>query len=168
MMTADEIIEEGCIQVAEKLRFSFEAMRGGCGSPIEEMFLAALLWDAATGLSHINIQFFGGDFTFGQPHVFPGASLDVWMQARVGNYRADFLLDHMTDAGQRKIVVVECDGHDFHDRTKEQARHDRQRDRFMASLGIVCLRFTGSEIFADAMKCAAEALSQSLEISGVQ
>lgn len=85
-------------------------------------------------------------------------------QVQIGRYRADFVLfatvEQIITGDDRHYallrVVIECDGHDHHDLTKEQARHDRQRDRWMQSKGLSVLRFTGSEIFKDADKCAAE------------
>jgi hypothetical protein len=53
-------------------------------------------------------------------------------------------------------VVVECDGHEFHERTKEQARADKSRDRELTAMGYTVLHFTGSEIHADPWKCARE------------
>jgi very-short-patch-repair endonuclease len=53
-------------------------------------------------------------------------------------------------------VAVECDGHDFHERTKEQAERDRRRDRDLQTEGWRVLRFTGSEIHRSAAGCAAQ------------
>lgn len=53
-------------------------------------------------------------------------------------------------------IFIECDGHDFHERTKEQAARDRQRDRQLQQTGRHVLRFTGSEIYADPVMCAAQ------------
>ena len=50
-------------------------------------------------------------------------------------------------------VVVECDGHDFHERTKEQARKDRRRDRELQAKGYLVLRYTGSEVWRDPWGC---------------
>lgn len=75
-------------------------------------------------------------------------------QVPIGKYRADFLL---TLHGQK--LVVECDGHDFHERTKEQAKKDRSRDRFLTNEGYTVIRFTGSEVWSDAWKCAQEAIT---------
>ncbi|WP_017182260.1 endonuclease domain-containing protein [Sphingobium xenophagum] len=74
-------------------------------------------------------------------------------QVQIGAYRADFVL---TSDAQR--LVVECDGHDFHERTKRQAARDRARDRSMLEAGYQVMRFTGSEIYADAMACARQAV----------
>ena len=53
-------------------------------------------------------------------------------------------------------LVVECDGHEFHERTKEQAQRDKSRDREIMAAGFRTLRFTGSEIYRNAEKCALE------------
>lgn len=60
--------------------------------------------------------------------------------------------------------AVEIDGHEFHEKTKDQAKADRQRERWiirhpLAHIDAV-IRFTGSEVFADPVRCADEALSQ--------
>lgn len=69
-------------------------------------------------------------------------------QKQIGKYRVDFYLSYMTDTGLAEFII-ECDGHDFHERTKAQARHDKQRDRFFTQNGYIVLRYTGSEIFKD-------------------
>lgn len=80
-------------------------------------------------------------------------------QARILGYVADFLVEFHADLIGDPFssrFVVECDGHDFHERTKEQAAHDRKRDRVMQHEGIGVLRFTGSEIWKDPMACGRE------------
>lgn len=69
------------------------------------------------------------------------------------------LLDHLKQNGLTDIcgkwvsLVVECDGHDFHEKTKEQAKRDKSRDRDLQAAGITVLRFTGSEIYNDINQC---------------
>lgn len=75
----------------------------------------------------------------------------VTPQFEIGPYRVDFAL-----FSTGKKVAVECDGHDFHEKTKEQAQRDKKRDRFLQLKGWAVLRFTGSEIYKDADRCAAE------------
>lgn len=70
-------------------------------------------------------------------------------QFRVGGYRADFAI-FVEDAVK---ICVECDGHDYHERSKEQAQRDRERDRYFTCDGWKMLRFTGSEIWRDPRKC---------------
>jgi very-short-patch-repair endonuclease len=47
---------------------------------------------------------------------------------------------------RRPVVIVECDGHEFHERTPEQASNDRRRDRRLQRYRIPPLRFTGTDI----------------------
>lgn len=54
------------------------------------------------------------------------------------------------------VCIIECDGHDYHERTKEQAMHDRARDRAFQAAGIPVFRFTGSEIYNNPFGCAGE------------
>lgn len=85
-------------------------------------------------------------------------SVLVQPQATWKEYRFDFLIIARfgpPPAGTIRIVV-ECDGHDFHERTKEQAAHDRSRDRALTAAGFKVFRFTGSEIFRGAEKCVWE------------
>lgn len=81
------------------------------------------------------------------------SDVGIEVQYEIGRYRLDFALFCGT-----KRVDVECDGHDFHERTKEQARRDRSRDRALQAAGWIVCRFTGSEIHRDAAACAVEAL----------
>lgn len=70
-------------------------------------------------------------------------------------YRADFLI-HIQTSHSPEWLVIECDGHEFHERTKQQAAYDRQRDREMLSMGVFVIRFTGSEIHNYPSKCGQE------------
>lgn len=47
----------------------------------------------------------------------------------------------------------------YHEKTKEQAKRDKARDRYFQSLGLIVLRYTGSEIYKNPLKCALDALS---------
>lgn len=76
-----------------------------------------------------------------------GIDVMVVPQSVVGRYRTDFMLS-VGPYGSRKGVIIECDGHEFHEKTKEQAKRDKKRDRQLARECPV-LRFTGSEIFQD-------------------
>lgn len=67
-------------------------------------------------------------------------------QKQIGKYQVDFLISATFSDTQ---VIIECDGHDFHEKTKEQAKHDKERDRWLTSQGYKILRYTGSEIYND-------------------
>lgn len=53
-------------------------------------------------------------------------------------------------------IAIECDGHDYHERTKEQAARDKSRDRQLLRDGWLVMRFTGSEIYNYPRECVAE------------
>ncbi len=72
-----------------------------------------------------------------------------------GEFRVDFYLAASID-GQGIQLVVECDGHDFHEKTKEQARRDKKRDRALKLAGFDVIRFAGSEIWENPRACAQE------------
>lgn len=82
----------------------------------------------------------------------------VLPQAQIAGWRTDFLICATQNGPSGKNswrkVIVECDGHDFHERTKEQAAKDRSRDRDAQMSGLHILRFTGSEIWRDPWGCA--------------
>lgn len=86
--------------------------------------------------------------------------VSVVPQARIGAYRVDFLLQQHLIAPDELYgpVVVELDGHDFHDKNKHQRAYEKARDRFLVSNRYRVLHFTGSEVVADPYKVAFEAL----------
>lgn len=131
---------------------AIEGSKAKCESPIERMLIESFI------MSHI----YAGK---GVPPIddMDGSTLDpLWgikTQYKIGNYRADFLFINW----EGRVVLVECDGHDFHERTKEQAARDRKKDREIQAEGYVILRYTGSEIFANPFYCAADVISKARE-----
>lgn len=118
-----------------------------CQSPIEKAF--SLYFNR-----YINLSVFGR----GISEVF-----ECTNQAPINiedkNYRVDFLVEYANQkTSYAQQFVIECDGHDFHEKTKEQAANDRQRERKLIQQGFIVIRFTGSEIYNAPAKCAREAL----------
>jgi very-short-patch-repair endonuclease len=72
--------------------------------------------------------------------------------------RVDFLVSMPDGEGSVKQLVVECDGHEFHEKTKEQAKKDKQRDRALTRMGLPIFHFTGSEVWDDFERCGKEVL----------
>lgn len=130
---------------------TFELMSEKCGSPIEELLLAGLM--AASFRNGDVLEFREGGLLDGPEPSRP----TCYQQVRIANYRVDFFIIKPTMDGI-VYIVVECDGHEFHERTADQASNDRQRDRFFTSKGYAVLRFTGSEIHADPFKCGYEVI----------
>ena len=77
---------------------------------------------------------------------------------------ADFLVKGNID-GVPVSLLVECDGHAYHDRTPEQAARDRQRDRSLKLTDYEVIRFTASEITSDPEGCALEVFSQMVAVA---
>lgn len=95
--------------------------------------------------------------------VGPGQPTTMRIEFPVGRYRIDFLLTFTTPKGATSIAV-EVDGHEWHERTKEQARHDKARDRAILAAGYPVVRFTGSEVYNDAIGCVNEAIEVLLSV----
>jgi very-short-patch-repair endonuclease len=117
-------------------------------SPIEQILGTRLLF----GSDGYTAIFYADEIV---DFSFPDTATILTPQANIGRYRADFLIQ-CCDRGHRKSVIVECDGHAFHEKTKDQAKRDKARDRFFTAEGYSVLRFTGSEIYSDPESCAEE------------
>lgn len=146
---------------SETLRFleAVDCVTAKCESPIERLLAAALYAVDRIGPP---LLYFMGASALPEKVAFGGYAF-VYSQVKIGRYRADFAIVDSTlskDGSTPRIMIVECDGHDFHERTKEQARRDKARDRYFQSQGYKVLRFTGSEIWADPDVCAEEVLNE--------
>lgn len=98
---------------------------------------------------------------------WPGWFLALLAQPQYERYRADFGIStwvHEDDAPPPFIVVIEVDGHDYHERTKEQAERDKHRDRFMTATEARVFRFTGREVWRDSIACAKEVLDYVVKV----
>lgn len=91
----------------------------------------------------------------GERPVFGAQAIQIAPQFRVGVYRLDFAV-LLAGPHYMAKLAIECDGHEFHSQTKEQAAHDRMKDRAVATAGWPVLRFTGSEIASDVYRCTKE------------
>lgn len=137
----------------------------GEGTPIERLFMMGLLvrchWDwfpyavyQSSGLADLQSL-------KGITCLHPRRPLCIFPQHPLRQYRADFMLAWATrvdDPESVRVLCVECDGHDFHERTKAQAQHDKSRDRKFMADGVPVMRFTGSELTSRPGWCGHEAL----------
>lgn len=149
-------------QTVDVVAGNLAAFRGGCpygDSEIEKLLLAGLYAYHRYGPCEFD------DFLIPRTVEIEAnflANIDRYFnsfilrpQAQVGDWRVDFLA-HVYDLGLKawRKLIVECDGHEFYERTKEQAAKDRSRDRGAIIDGITVLRFTGSELWRDPWGCA--------------
>lgn len=125
-----------------------------CESPIETSFLvtfkllAGMLGDPV------------GTVVGGEPINEVAGSREWFIepQCQIDSYRVDFAIGPWPKDG--RLLIIECDGHDFHERTKEQAARDRSRDRFLQSCGFKVFRFTGMELHREVFVCAYEVFKE--------
>jgi very-short-patch-repair endonuclease len=138
-----------------------------CESEIEGML--ALVFHANSCLGNYNETDFtwrtngwwgDGGLDFDSMRVEGQGENELWVapQVRVGDYRVDFLctmnMHHYRENRNASLVLaIECDGHEFHEKTKEQAARDKSRDRTLLLRGIPSMRFAGSEIWRSPYGC---------------
>jgi very-short-patch-repair endonuclease len=121
-----------------------------CESPIEVALGGAILM-----LDRIDPFTRGHEIAIASSKEIPDYKAEKWLlvpQYEWQDFRIDLAL--RVPEYRFKWVFIECDGHDFHERTKEQAARDRQKDREIQASGIPVLRFTGSEIHRNLESCA--------------
>jgi very-short-patch-repair endonuclease len=111
----------------EFTEWRFKRLEEKVSSPIERIMLIALT----------------DEFEQWEPRM------TIEYQKKIDKYIVDFLLTYDSSENGIVKIIVECDGHDFHERTKEQAAHDKKRDRYFNERGYIVLRYTGSEIVRD-------------------
>ena len=145
-----------------------------CESPIEEMMLCSLCIVCHENAESVRYRIREHDFgDLGQ--IFD--SFQIEPQAVIEKYRVDFLLTYSADIRDEpqssssqwhsQAVIIECDGHDFHEKTPNQAQRDKERDRHLQKLGYKMFHYTGREIWYDVFKCAHEAVKSIQESLGV-
>lgn len=95
----------------------------------------------------------------GKPYEY---GLRIIPQFTIRTYRVDFYVEWcgygFVVPESKKSVVVECDSQQWHERTEQERRYEKRRDRDLAQLGLHTFRFTGKEIKEDPFKPVAEVL----------
>lgn len=157
----DRLIEEAAEEIGAMISRRFDRTPG---TPIEKLFATSL--HTMSGILRISglkgeilePAFLPSEMPQDESSAAASVNVYVWPQFRLLDWRVDFLLGAFPKGGKPGFVVVECDGHDFHERTKDQAAKDRSRDRRLQDAGYRIYRFTGSELYREPMQCAGQAL----------
>jgi len=95
-------------------------------------------------------------------------AISVCQQHRVDPYRIDIMVSgyrHVPEISavqHMASVAVEVDGHEFHEKTKEQAQHDKAKDRAIQLAGYKVFRYTGAEVWRDPIRCAQQVVAAAL------
>lgn len=105
-----------------------------CDSPLEQAFVI-------------------GVFSYRFPEIIWFDENSFNNQYQQGKYRLDFVF-RVNDIK----VNVELDGHNFHEKTKEQAVSDRSRDRDLQKKGWHVLRFHSNEVQMDLKSCVKQVM----------
>ncbi len=176
---SDEVISSMAARRAEQASIDLLHELDAFASPIEKVFVATMLahgWCTwfqmgrpldrsvreslrAAGLILPERETRWGDKTrvYVDDRFYPcsacAAQPTIQLAGRV--IRPDFAFAWTADEHLTKIIV-ELDGHDFHERTPEQAQSDKSRDRELQSLGWMVLRYTGREVLRAPVECLHE------------
>lgn len=133
---------------------SFSAL---CESPIESVFAAAIVEECSKP-PPCPYRLWTTSYK-GSPEQLP-TGIHFFPQTVIGKHRLDFLVvvvgRRPNKLQQTALFAIECDGHDFHEKTKEQAARDKRRDRILAAADVRVIRFTDSEIWRSPNDCFRE------------
>jgi hypothetical protein len=146
-----------------------------CESPIEQMFLIGLIqywWPTYPKNEGNRLSFHSSLTNFISLDFVSEVLVKIHPQQEIEldakAFRVDFLLEVSgsrftpvsTDCWQRDQqnlkIAVEIDGHQYHERTKEQAQRDKSRDRLFSKHGYIVLRYTGSEVYREVYRAVRE------------
>lgn len=109
-------------------------------SPIEQIFITAFQL-------YCKFQNKKEFFLFSQREI----------EANGKKYIADFVFEadiYVNPYFVVKPLVIECDGYEFHQKTKEQVMKDNEREFNLKMAGYDVIRFSGSQIYRNPLKCA--------------
>ncbi len=130
-----------------------------CASPLEMAVAIGFLSLAETDVG-VHLR------AWDDVHVTIDESHSIYPQRQVGKYRVDFAIESNEFHKSTPVkIAVELDGHEFHERTVDQAVHDRQRDRFLVSEGWKVVRYHRKEIADDLMKVVKEIVGMAQKLT---
>lgn len=126
------------------------------------------------GLTPIELTFYiAFDFycfkVRGQKESIPLINIQKEVVANGKKYIVDFLFEskfdillpsgdsYYDDTINNTKIVIECDGHEFHQKTKKQVEYDNERQLALQTAGYEVIRFSGSQIYKDPLGCAEKA-----------
>lgn len=158
----------------DKAKYLIEQVAKLAESPIEKAMLCALVVAAHESVESVQVSTEVG--ILGDSPCEAGTLL-IEPQKELCGYRVDVLLTYVADVPDFEHpvnapdgletpgcktgavrLVVECDGHDFHEKTKQQVSGDKRRDRELKMAGYEVFRYSGSDIWKDPLRHAREVI----------
>ena len=158
----DKLVAEVAEEMGAQMRQANDFYtKRGFWTPIESLFFQAFLARTEIlNLREFKIAAYGAQRTEDDAKDILTQSeegtIRIFPQAQLPSWRVDFLIGVKAENDTGLWMIVECDGHAYHERTKEQAAKDRSRDRRFQAAGYQVFRFTGSELYRAPLKCATE------------
>lgn len=64
---------------------------------------------------------------------------------------------------KKKVVIIECDSQQFHERTEPERRYEKARDRFLQVEGYKIFHYTGASIKNNSLDIAKEIIAYVLD-----
>jgi very-short-patch-repair endonuclease len=159
------------VELALRLRFFQEAINplleaeNLCASPIEKAMFWGLLLTAKDMVPDPYMPVAGGGIVAFSDGTIIQPQREVTAEGR--KYRLDLAV-----VRGGRLVAVELDGHEFHERSRRQASYDKARDRALQLVGWRIARFSGSDVCRDPYTAArdvwrlADAGSDPVEVKG--
>lgn len=143
-----------------------------CDSAIKHKRLEDLMFIYICGLDYseckspIEVVFnFAFDLVkFSEGYIGFDLSPQYEIQCKTKTYYADFAfltsdIEEIIEIQNPDFkLVIECDGHEFHEKTKEQVAKDNEREYDLKMQGYDVLRFSGSQIYNKPFICAAQTI----------
>lgn len=107
-----------------------------CGSPVEQLFYIAANQQKESIYQEIDSKYL----------------YSIQPQYKVGKFRVDFMAEIFEigpcwEPVPLVRVFIEVDGHEFHEKTKQQVAKDKKRDRELSTKCDALLKFSGSEVY---------------------
>lgn len=136
------------LALSSDVEMNFEESLIDCESPIEQLLSLAL--------ENLNIK----NIYKYNPFI-DVVEIEKQKEIKCENkkYRVDFCIPVIYNNQENKSFIIECDGHEFHQKTKEQVERDNTRMRDLQKQGYEVIRFSGTEIWHRPHKCASDILN---------
>lgn len=136
------------LALSSDAKMNFEESLIDCESPIEQLLSLAL--------ENLNIK----NIYKYNPFI-DVVEIEKQKEIKCENkkYRVDFCIPVIYKNQENKSFIIECDGHEFHQKTKEQVERDNTRMRDLQKQGYEVVRFSGTEIWHRPYKCASDILN---------
>lgn len=161
-----KILDRAKSNVTEKIEQLFISSLVG-DSPIEQIFFGALASEISTFATDFNFLLradrgFPFDYSICDNFGRSDNPILIESQMVILDWPVDFVVKVQNSHGYQSLII-ECDGHEFHERTKEHASRDRSRDRRLQEAGFTVFRFTGSEIWRDPIKVVTQVIEWAIK-----